>query len=720
VYNLQGWIKGVNGFAATPAQDAGRDGIAPNPQSPVSGNEEGYQNANRTTSPDVYSYWLSYYQNDYQTIGTAPTIGQPLQPLTSGNYHSTPAELYNGNIRSMYTYLKPKGGMGMHYRYDQLNRIKTQNAWDFAGTTATPSPNGAYRMALAYDANGNIQSLLRNGNTALPAMDDLKYSYYLSTNRLAQVTDGIPTANYTHDLDNQPNNNYTYDAIGNLIADASEGIKIDWNLQNKVTQVRKANGIRIQYSYDALGNRVEKQNIPTTGAGQVSIYVRDAQGNTLAVYEKAADNKLIWAEQHLYGSRRLGMYRPQKEIPPIPAIASLPNDLINRDDTRGVILPYTHTRNTTQYELTNHLGNVLATISDAKTTSGGLGATVLTTTDYYAFGMEIKERTYNLPSTGGQGGLGLFRYGYNGKENDTDWGTGLIQDYGFRLYNPAVARFLGVDEIQNDIIDLSPYSFAANNPILLIDRDGKHPALIGLGIGVVMEFGSQMILNDYDIAKVDFADVLIAGAQGALLASVPGIAAAGPFALIGIDLAFNTMKESVNFKFEDINNGRYGFSFADYETSDPYINIISNTAAGALFGGLLDVSINRFIPDIKPKMSVPKSLESGDDIVSSVNIYRHTNKVLESQIEKYQQKLCRVSEWSKSAKSAQNQIKNAEKQQKKLKKSATKNIAINGTKKGIATHGGNGGGGYVSKDIKEKEKKKKGTYEVKYFERIKN
>jgi hypothetical protein len=29
-------------------------------------------------------------------------------------------------------------------------------------------------------------------------------------------------------------------------------------------------------------------------------------------------------------------------------------------------------------------------------------------------------------------------------ENDKDWGTQLIQDYGFRLYNPAIGKFLSV------------------------------------------------------------------------------------------------------------------------------------------------------------------------------------------------------------------------------------------------------------------------------------
>jgi hypothetical protein len=30
-----------------------------------------------------------------------------------------------------------------------------------------------------------------------------------------------------------------------------------------------------------------------------------------------------------------------------------------------------------------------------------------------------------------------YRFGFNDKENDREWGINLIQDYGFRLYNPA-------------------------------------------------------------------------------------------------------------------------------------------------------------------------------------------------------------------------------------------------------------------------------------------
>lgn len=66
-----------------------------------------------------------------------------------------------------------------------------------------------------------------------------------------------------------------------------------------------------------------------------------------------------------------------------------------------------------------------------------------------------------------------YRYGFNGKENDREWGTaGLTQDYGFRLYNPAIAKFLSVDPLAKDYAGHTPYAFAMNRVIDGIDMDG--------------------------------------------------------------------------------------------------------------------------------------------------------------------------------------------------------------------------------------------------------
>ena len=69
-----------------------------------------------------------------------------------------------------------------------------------------------------------------------------------------------------------------------------------------------------------------------------------------------------------------------------------------------------------------------------------------------------------------------YRYGYNGMEKDDEIkGDGNSYDYGFRHYDPRLGRFLSVDPKSSSYAFLSPYSYAANNPILLIDSFGLNP-----------------------------------------------------------------------------------------------------------------------------------------------------------------------------------------------------------------------------------------------------
>ena len=65
-----------------------------------------------------------------------------------------------------------------------------------------------------------------------------------------------------------------------------------------------------------------------------------------------------------------------------------------------------------------------------------------------------------------------YRFGFNGKEDDRDWGMQNIQDYGFRLYNPSIGKFLSVDPLSPDYPWYTPYQFAGNTPIQAIDLDG--------------------------------------------------------------------------------------------------------------------------------------------------------------------------------------------------------------------------------------------------------
>ncbi|MFW5761715.1 MAG: RHS repeat domain-containing protein [Cyclobacteriaceae bacterium] len=66
-----------------------------------------------------------------------------------------------------------------------------------------------------------------------------------------------------------------------------------------------------------------------------------------------------------------------------------------------------------------------------------------------------------------------YRYGFNGKERDpaTEWGQ-TSYDYGFRIYNPEVGKFLSIDPLSYKYAELTPYQFASNRPIDGIDLDG--------------------------------------------------------------------------------------------------------------------------------------------------------------------------------------------------------------------------------------------------------
>ena len=79
-----------------------------------------------------------------------------------------------------------------------------------------------------------------------------------------------------------------------------------------------------------------------------------------------------------------------------------------------------------------------------------------------------------LAGPGRKYNFGDYRYGFNGKENDSngEFSSLTHYDYGFRIYNPAVGRFLSVDPLTRSYPWYTPYQFAGNKPIWAIDLDG--------------------------------------------------------------------------------------------------------------------------------------------------------------------------------------------------------------------------------------------------------
>ncbi len=120
-----------------------------------------------------------------------------------------------------------------------------------------------------------------------------------------------------------------------------------------------------------------------------------------------------------------------------------------------------------QYELKDHLGNVRATLSDRLTVlpSGLRAPELLSATDFYPFGMEMPSRSYNANG---------YRYGFNGMEKDDELkGSGNSYEFGARIYDPRIGRFMSIDPLVKKYPFQSSYCFAGNNPIFYIDKNGE-------------------------------------------------------------------------------------------------------------------------------------------------------------------------------------------------------------------------------------------------------
>jgi RHS repeat-associated protein len=174
--------------------------------------------------------------------------------------------------------------------------------------------------------------------------------------------------------------------------------------------------------------------------------------------------------------------------------------LIQVSETDSVI-DYTYTqdrirtfyRGQKRYELSNHLGNVLAVITDRRIQACGAGdvmhyeAQVVSVSDYYPFGMGIKEREWKDSSFG-------YRFGFNGQEKDDEVkGSGNSLSFKYRIYDPRLGRFLSVDPLFASYPWNSTYAFAENRPIDGIDLEGTEwlnsTSVYSEGLGVAAGIG---------------------------------------------------------------------------------------------------------------------------------------------------------------------------------------------------------------------------------------
>jgi RHS repeat-associated protein len=164
-------------------------------------------------------------------------------------------------------------------------------------------------------------------------------------------------------------------------------------------------------------------------------------------------------ERHIYGSSRLGM-----DVQSIELI-----------DQEGPLLDTSQFRilGLKQYEISNHLGNVLSVISDVKlavtftdqnnlVSIVGYKAVVISATDYSPFGVGLYERSWSSPE---------YSYGFQGQEQDHEFLEGAF-NYKYRVEDSRLGRFFSVDPLHHKYAWNSQYAFSENQVIHGIELEG--------------------------------------------------------------------------------------------------------------------------------------------------------------------------------------------------------------------------------------------------------
>ncbi len=186
--------------------------------------------------------------------------------------------------------------------------------------------------------------------------------------------------------------------------------------------------------------------VPGSVAGRVAMGIYKEHRGT--------DDTLKLVEHAIYGSSRLGLNT---------TIVDLSDGAEDNDPV--VALDY----GTRQYELSDHLGNVSVVLSGTRLPNTGntnFTADVLSANEYYPFGMIMPNRNFSSES---------YRYGFNGMEKDEEFtNSSSHYDFGARIYDGRIGRWLAVDQMMSDYPMDSPFIFGGNSPIFMVDIKGYY------------------------------------------------------------------------------------------------------------------------------------------------------------------------------------------------------------------------------------------------------
>jgi RHS repeat-associated protein len=166
-----------------------------------------------------------------------------------------------------------------------------------------------------------------------------------------------------------------------------------------------------------------------------------------------------------------------------------------------------------------------------------------------------------------------YKYGFNGKEKDDEVkGGGNSVDFGARIYDSRLGRWLSIDPMSKKYSSYSPYAFAKNNPITNKDYDGKD---------IVPSYNLHMDVNErLGIPNTPQRDSDLGVTKNSYTYDLPDDPMTGKVMFnVSFDIYLSPVFSSShpkNKEFEANNPGKKEFvALHEYSHTDQYMEIIT-------------------------------------------------------------------------------------------------------------------------------------------------
>ena len=383
--------------------------------------------------------------------------------------------------------------------YDGMSRLTA------AGYLENGKRNDHFSTSYKYDLMGNILSLRREGllnSGSYGTIDDLTYSY--KGNQVVKIDDAAEEspsyrgAMHFRDYADEETE-YTYDANGNMLTDSNKGItSIDYNVldlpqcistKSRVLFKENSNDT-IYYTYSADGTKLRS----TYKKAEYRVYPYNPETSLTSLnVETGLNVGTVGMAKPIAKRLKTKYYYCSNLVYDNDNISAILFDggYASVDDDNGIVM---------HFYVKDHLGSNRLVVDG--------NGNIEEVNHYYPFGALMGDRC----------GVSRNNYKYIGKELDTMYGWNM-QDHEARWYDPIVGRWMVTDPLQEKYFDSSlsslwygvdplagkyannsPYVYCNDNPIRLIDSNGKAPGDFFLSIEkVAVDFG--LFYNDNSIRE---------------------------------------------------------------------------------------------------------------------------------------------------------------------------------------------------------------------------